>query len=412
MLRNLIRKAIACQTSRRFHEKDKNLIDKILGFRILLIASSYGTGLTFNFTRLALALKRQGNEVVVLSAKREQYAELSRELFRADIKRYTCDSIDYAGIKGIMNGALCIRKIIDKEGDFDIIHIGGIRHIAKVFPATKWMNKKPKMITTVVSFPRSKSGRSSKLDMAISKVAYSLSDKSVAVCEYTRTQLKKWHIKPSKVCVIPLFAPDIEWFDKVKKNRVPLERYNLENVNSPAIFYAARHIHIKGFDYFLKAAAEVLRKFDATFIVGGEGTLTFNLKEQARKLGISNHTVFTGWISNYHMPYILSNIADVCVSVSLVEQLPSYIMEGMAAGKPVVASSVGGVPEVIVNEVNGYLVPPFDYEETARRITDLISDPEKARKMGLVGRKTIKEQLNMKSSVLKLLKVYEESVRS
>ena len=382
-----------------------------MGFKILLIASSYGTGLTFNFTRLALALKRQGNEVVVLSAKREQYAELSRELFGADVKRYTCDSIDYVGITDIINGALCIRKIIGKEGDFDIIQMGGIRHIAKVFPATKWMDKKPKMITTVVSFPRSKSGRNSKLDMSISKVAYSLSDKSVAVCEYTRTQLKKWHIKPSKVCVIPLFAPDIEWLDEAKKIGVSLERYNLENVNSPAIFYAARHIHIKGFDYFLKAAAEVLRKFDATFIVGGEGTLTFDLKKQARKLGISNHTVFTGWISNYHIPYILSNIADICVSTSLVEQLPSYIMECMAAGKPMVASSVGGVPEVVINELNGYLAPPCDYEETAHRITDLLSDPEKARRMGLASRKMIEEGLNMKASTLKLMKVYEESVR-
>jgi len=379
---------------------------------MLLITSSYGTGLTFNFTRLALALKRQGNEVVVLSAKREQYAELSRELFRANVKRYTCDSIDYAGITDIMNGALCVRKIIDKEGGFDIIHMGGIRHIAKAFLATKWMNKKPKSITTVVSFPRSKSGRSSKLDMSISKVAYSLSDKSVALCRYTKTQLTKWFVKPNKICVIPLFAPDIEWFDKVKKNKVPLERYNLKNVNAPAIFYAARHIYVKGFHYFLKAAAKVLKKFDATFIVGGEGPLTLNLKEQAGRLGISNHIVFTGWISNYHMPYILSNIADICVSTSFVEQLPSYIMECMAAGKPVVASSVGGVPEIILNEVNGYLVPPYDFKGTAGRIMDLLNDPEKAREMGLAGRRMIEEQLNMKSSALKLLKVYEETVRS
>ena len=383
-----------------------------MSFKILLIASSYRTGLVFNFTRLALALKRQGNEVVVLSAKREQYTELSRELFRANIKRYTCDSIDYVGVTDIINGALCIRKIIDKEGDFDIIHMGGIRHIVKVFLATKWMNKKPKTVATIVSFPRSKSGTSSKLDMFTSAIAYYLSDKSIAICEYTKTQLMKWFVKPNKICVIPLFAPDIEWFDAVKKNKAPLEQYNLKSVNNPVIFYAARHIRIKGFNYFLKAAAEVLRKFDATFIVGGEGPLTLNLKEQARRLRISNQVVFTGWISNYHMPYLLSNVADICVSTSLVEQLPSYIMECMAAGKPVVASSVGGVSEIVIDGVNGYLVPPCDYEEVAHRITDLLSDPEKARQMGLAGRKMVEERLNMKASTLKLMKVYEESLRS
>jgi len=382
-----------------------------LGFRILLIASSYGTGLTFNFTRLALALKRQGNEIVVLSGEKEQYAELSRELFRANIKRYICDSIDYAGITDIVNGALCISKVIDKEGDFDIIHMGGIRHIVKVFLATKWMNKKPKTVATVVSFPRSKSGSSSKLDMSISKIAYSLCDKSVALCKYTKTQLIKWHVKPTKILVIPLFAVDIEWFDKVKKIEVPLERYNLKDIENPVIFYAARHIYVKGFHYFLKAAGEVLRKFDATFVVGGRGPLTVCLQNLAEKLDISNNVVFTGWISNYHMPYLLSNVADICVSTSFVEQLPSYIMECMAAGKPVVASSVGGVPEIILNEVNGCLVPPHDFEGTAGRIIDLLNNPEKAREMGLAGRKMIEERLNMKSSVLKLLKVYEETIQ-
>ena len=75
-------------------------------------------------------------------------------------------------------------------------------------------------------------------------------------------------------------------------------------------------------------------------------------------------------------------------------------------------SSVGGVPEIVINGVNGYLVPPRDHEETAIRIKDLLSDPEKAREMGSASRKMVEERLNMKSSVLKLLKVYEESVRS
>jgi len=379
-----------------------------LGFKILLIASSYGTGLPFNFTRLALVLKRQGNEVVVLSAKEEQYAELSKELFRANIKRYTCDSIDHAGISGIVNGALCIRKIIDKEGDFDIIHMGGIRHVAKVFPAIQWMKKKPETVTTIVSFPRSKSGTSSKFDMFISATAYSLSDKNIALCEYTKKELTKWFVKPNKFRVIPLFAPDIEWFDAVKENRAPLEQYNLKNINGPVIFYAARHIHVKGFHYFLRAATEVLRKFDATFVIGGKGPLTLNLKELARRLGVSKHVVFTGWISNYHMPAILHKVADICVSTSLVETGPIYVMECMAAEKPVVTSNVGIVPEIITDGINGYCVPPHDYENTATRIMYLLDNSEEARQMGLNGRKIIEKQLNMKSSVLNLMKVYDE----
>jgi len=381
-----------------------------LSFKILLIASSYGIGLPFNLTRLALALKRQGSEVVVLSAKGEQYAELRKELSGANIRRYTCDSIDYAGVTDMVKGALCIRRIIHDEGNFDIIHLGGIRHIAKAFPVTKWMNKEPKTVTTIVSIPHSRSGASSKLDMAVSAIAYSLSDRSIALCEHTKRQLTKWFVRPNKICVIPLLAPDIEWFDRVRTKRAPLEQYNLENIDSPVVFYAARHVYTKGFHYFLKAAAEVLRRFDATFVAGGEGPLTFNLKEQARRLGISKHVVFTGWISNYHMPAILHKVADICVSTSLLETGPIYVMECMAAEKPVVSSNVGMIPEIIMDGINGYRVPPHDYEETATRIMYLLKNPEEARKIQSNGRKIVEEQINMKSSVLKLMSVYEELV--
>ena len=378
-----------------------------MSHKILLICSSSGIGLTFHFTRLAIALKRMGNEVIVLSDRKEQYAELPNELGRSGIRRYVSDAIDNSDMMGVTRGTKDIRGILKRERGFEVIHAGGVKHGAKVFFATRRLNKKPKTFATIGSLPESKIG------MSVASVSYSLFyDKCVALCNRSMETLIKWGVNPDKMCVIPLFAPDLEWFDKTKEVKINLGDYNLQDVTKPVIFYAASHLHHKGFTYYLMAASKILKNFDATFVVGGKGPLTASLKNLAEKLGISKHVVFTGWISNYHMPYILSNIADICVSTSLVEQLPSYIMECMAAGKPVVASSVGGVPEIVINEVNGYVVPPFDYEETARRITDLFSDPEKARKMGLVGRKTIEEQLNMKSSVLKLVKVYEESVRS
>lgn len=378
-----------------------------MSHKILLIGSSSGIGLTFHFTRLAIALKSMGNEVIVLSHRKEQYAELQNDLDRSGIRRYVSDVMDNSDIMGVIKGAKDIGRVLRKEKGFDVIHAGGVRHGVKVFFATRRLNEKAKTFATVGSLPRSKVG--------VNVAAWSYNwfyDKCIALSNYTKKELVRCGVNPDKICVIPLFAPDLEWFDEAKKVEINLGDYDLQDITKPVVFYAASHFHNKGFPYYLMAASKILKKFDATFVVGGRGPLTSSLQNLAKKLGISNHVVFTGWISNYHMPYILSNIADICVSTSLVEQLPSYIMECMAAGKPVVASSVGGVPEIVINEVNGYLVLPCDYEETARRITDLLSDPEKARKMGLAGRKTTKEQLNIKSSVLKLVKVYEESVRS
>lgn len=377
-----------------------------MSYKILLIASSSGIGLTFHFTRLAIALKRMGNEVMIISDRKEQYAELPNELLRSGIRRHVSDIIDNSDMTSVIKGTRDIRRILKRESDFDAIHAGGVKHGAKVFFAIRRLSKKPKTFATISSLPESKIG------MTVASISYSLFyDKCVALCKRGMEAIIKWRVNPDKICVIPLFAPDLEWFDKVKDVKINSEDYNLQNITKPVIFYAASHLHHKGFPYYLMAASRILKRFDATFVVGGRGPLTFSLQSLTDKLGISKHVVFTGWISNYHMPYILSNIADVCVSTSLVEQLPSYIMDCMAAGKPVVASSVGGVPEVITKEINGYLVPCCDYKETAKCITNLLVNPKKARKMGLAGRKMIEEQLNMKSSVLKLLKIYDESVR-
>lgn len=375
--------------------------------RILLIGSSSGRGLTFYFARLAVTLKKVGNEVIVLSDGKEQFTGLLNELDSSGIKCYMSDFVDKINIKSMIKGTEDIRRMLKRESDFDITLGGGVKHSVKVFFASRRLNNRPKTFAIIGSLP------SSKVGMSVASISYSLFyDKCVALCAHTMKTLTKWGVNPDKMCVIPLFAPDLEWFDKAKEIKINLGDYSLKEVAKPVVFYAAGHYQHKGFRYYLMAASKVLKNFDATFVVGGRGPLTTSLKNLAEKLGISNHVVFTGWINIYHMPCVLSNMADICVSTSLVEQLPSYIMECMAAGKPVVASSVGGVPEIVIDGVNGYLVPPCDYEETARRIMDLLSDPEKAREMGLAGRKMIEEQLNMKSSVLKLMKIYEESIRS
>ena len=376
-------------------------------FKILILGSSYKVGLTSKFARLATFLKRAGNDVVVVSSGKEQYPNLLNNLAKKGIKFHRCDSIDCFSIASILKCNLKIRELVEGEGDFDIIHMGGITHISKVFLALRKINKKPKTVATITSFPRKGYSETNMFGMMLSAIAYSIPDACIALCNHSKMQLLKWGVSANKVYVIPLFAPDLEWFDQAKRNRAVLRQYVLENVDSPVIFYAARHIPIKGLEYYLLAASKVLKEFNATFIVGGYGPLTHALKYFTKKLGIDKNVIFTGLIHNLDMPAVLYNTADICVSTSLVEQLPTYIMECMAAGKPVIASSVGGVPEIVLNGVNGYLVPPRDYKEAARRIMELLNDPEKAKKMGHAGRKMIERRLNMEVSVKKLIKVYE-----
>ncbi|MHA1239083.1 MAG: glycosyltransferase family 4 protein [Candidatus Odinarchaeia archaeon] len=367
--------------------------------RILLIASSSNAGLTFYYTRLAIAFKRNGIDVVVVSDEREQYSCLSNELESWNVKQYKDASLHKVNLISLFEGTKFIRSIIKEEGYFDFILGGGVREGIKFWMSTRMLNNKPITISVVGSLPRNR------IERSIAGASYSMFyDKCVALCNFTKKQLTKLGISPHKIIVAPLFAPDLEWFDKTKQSKVNLEIYNLQDIRHPVVFYAAGHYSHKGFKYYLMAAAEVLKRFEATFIVGGRGPLTRSLKKLSDKIGISKNVIFTGWISNYHMPYILGSIADICVSTSLVEQIPSYVMECMAAEKPVVASGVGGVPEIIVNRVNGYLVAPHNYKEVAKCIINLLTDPRIAKEMGLAGRRIITERFNMKKSVLNLMK--------
>lgn len=376
-----------------------------MSHKILLIGSSSGIGLTFYFTRLAITLRKMGNEVVVLSNGKEQYVELPIELNRCGIRRYISDAIDYSDPMSVIRGVKDMRRILKKEKNLDVIHAGGVIHGTHLFFTAMKLKNRPKTFATIGWLPLTSMG------MISAVISYTLFyDKCVALCNYTKRKLEKLGINSEKIHVIPLFAPDLEWFDKIKEAKINIEKYNIQDVTRPVVFYAASHYHHKGFPHYLMVASKILRNFDATFVVGGIGPLTRSLKSLAEKLGISKNVVFTGWISNYHMPYILSNIADICVSTSLIEQLPSYIMECMAAGKPVVASSVGGVPEIVMNEVNGYTVPPRNYEKMAKCIVDLFNNSEKAKEMGLAGRKMVDDQFNMETSVRKLMKVYEETI--
>ena len=82
-------------------------------------------------------------------------------------------------------------------------------------------------------------------------------------------------------------------------------------------------------------------------------------------------------------------------------------MECMAASKPVIASNVGGIPEIVEDGVNGYIVSPYNYKKTAYCIMDLLNNPKKAKEMGLIGRKMIEKKFNMETSIKKLIKTYK-----
>ena len=134
---------------------------------------------------------------------------------------------------------------------------------------------------------------------------------------------------------------------------------------------------------FLKAAALILQKApQARFLLVGEGPLRKDLELQAQEIGLGNALIFTGLRKD--IPAVLAAV-DVLVFSSLWEGLPVALLEGMAAARPVVATAVGGIPEVVLPDKSAILVPPGDADALAQACLRLASDSATRHSMGQAG---------------------------
>lgn len=174
-------------------------------------------------------------------------------------------------------------------------------------------------------------------------------------------------------------------------------------------------IPLKGLQYFLKAAAEIVKRYPSVkFLVVGETLEGFEghkreLEDLADSLMINKKVIFAGFRRDF--PRILAGI-DIFVLSSIKEGFGRVLVEAMAMEKPVVATWVGGIPEVVENGVTGILVPPKDPEAITKAIVDLIRDKDRAKGMGLAGRKRAKELFNIDTNVQKTTELYARLCRS
>jgi glycosyltransferase involved in cell wall biosynthesis len=166
----------------------------------------------------------------------------------------------------------------------------------------------------------------------------------------------------------------------------------------------------KGVEYFLDAASLLAGKFpDVYFLVVGDGLNKEELEEYARHLGLGQRIVFTGFRSD--VPDLLSEVA-ISVLPSLSEGTSNTLLESMAAGVPVIATRVGGNPEVIVDGVSGLLVPPRDSAALAAAAARLLEDEELALALGLAGKCRVSELFSQEGSVLQTEHLYQRLVEA
>jgi len=162
----------------------------------------------------------------------------------------------------------------------------------------------------------------------------------------------------------------------------------------------------KGYDLLLQALSVVQQSFSGVkLLILGEGEEEKSLKKLAHSLEISEKVLFLGLRSDVDR---LLQCSELFVLPSRWEGFPNVLLEAMAAGKPVVATAVGGVRELVVDEVTGILVPPQDETALADAIMLLLSDKKRALAMGAAGRKRVLQRFSMDAMLSKTEALYHE----
>lgn len=158
---------------------------------------------------------------------------------------------------------------------------------------------------------------------------------------------------------------------------------------TPLVGIVARLHAVKGHRYFLEAAREVLaQRPEVRFLVVGEGPCRSALEEQARVLGIAGQVTFTGFVDDVRP--LMAGL-DLLVISSLWEGFGLTAVEAMALGVPVVATEVGGLPEVVRHGETGLLVPPANPAALAKSIVWMLEHPGAAGEMVKKGREAVRK---------------------
>jgi glycosyltransferase involved in cell wall biosynthesis len=187
------------------------------------------------------------------------------------------------------------------------------------------------------------------------------------------------------------------------KSSVSPYYYGAEYTGKKIILSAGRLTHQKGFFYLIEAA-ELLKKKrdDFVIIIAGEGALHNELQQQINKYGLQNHVILKGFINNLDM-YIKG--CDLVVLCSIHEGMPNVLMEAMALAKPVIATDVNGVAELVSDGKTGIIVPSRDSNAIANAIELLLGDTGLRNKYGENGFRRVQRYFTY-SAMINSLETY------
>ena len=234
----------------------------------------------------------------------------------------------------------------------------------------------------------------------IERALGALSDRIIAISPSQKTELGERFriVRPDKIAIIPLGFSLDALLD------LPEQRPEAGPIRC---VFVGRLVPIKDVATLLRAFAQAAERHDLSLRIVGDGPCRPELESLTRELGIDERVVFTGWQRD--LPAIYRN-ADLVLMSSLNEGTPVAVIEAMAAGRAVIATAVGGVPDVVTDGETGRLVPRSAPGALADAIVELAQDPEQLLSFGLAGRAHVRRVYHGERLVDDLARLYSLEV--
>ena len=248
------------------------------------------------------------------------------------------------------------------------------------------------------------------LSRIVTRIVCKFADKVRCVSQSLITEAKRAGIPQHKLALVPSRC-DVQRFNpQAWQNARDEVRRQLGVDNKKVVMFIGTLSVHKGLSYLLKAMPKIFPLYPETAVVlVGSGPLMDELKSLALELGIADKTIFCGRIPYEQIPAYLS-AADIFAFPSIDEGLPRAVMEAMAMKLPVVATKVGGIPELVQNRETGFLVDSCNPQQIAEALNLLLQNPLLASEMGSRARKKIVSNYSFEEGIRKYLKlIYETS---
>jgi len=251
----------------------------------------------------------------------------------------------------------------------------------------------------IFSFPRKSFLHRALLSWILGKANFLCSTSEIMAQEMYR-----YIDRDSKIEVIP-FGVDLEQFSPPGRREAPLQKQ--------VVYGVAKYLQpIYGLDYLLKAFARVENSYPgrALLKIAGDGPELERLQTMAKKLGISGKVEWLGEVTNSEVAKFYQKL-DVVVVPSLEESFGVTAVEGSACARPIIASRVGGLPEVVLDGKTGIMIEAQNVDSLVKAMEYMLENPEERVRMGLAGREFVLTHFDFQDNVTQMEQVYRALIK-